>query len=455
LLESGETGVEFDHTVEVSGWYFLQAWGGDGGTGTGGALGWSKGAAGGTGGYASGYVKLQKGDVIEIFAGVDGADGNGSSKPGAGGRHSRVSLVKLDDSGNIISTTVLMIAGGGGGGGAGRNLIIMGGDGKAGQSVADGYQDKLDYPGNDFAYYDGVGGEIAASNGALAGYNYINTDLVKFATVEYSNNGKDITSVTLGDETISDDSIPRFEDLNTNTYDRSHGGGTAHLNCLEINMEDSMLHLKADIEVALTDFGISADISKYFNCEGVDFDWKNRDHSTSPNISITGGFGEVKSLNVKNIIPYVNVSGEGTTATAAVDFDIIIKLTADSEFMGGNDVPLFVDGVTLSHIQYYESEEQNVSLDSDTENAVDPVAEEGVEAESSNNLVPTEKSIILGGNDATDYANVELKYTKPDMVGNKLVYTPGDAPIAKESLYTINSGERHSVPEDGDWRYDF
>ena len=137
--------VEYEHTIEVTGWYLIQIWGGDGGDGGNSIIGLGEGGESGKGGYVQGYVHLERGDIVNIFMGVNGADG--SSKwlvAGGGGKHSRASVIKDGEE------TVLMIAGGGGGGG-----YYLLGAGTAGGSVTATDTNGNPSSANEYSAYDG------------------------------------------------------------------------------------------------------------------------------------------------------------------------------------------------------------------------------------------------------------------------------------------------------------
>lgn len=130
-------------TAPEDGWYYVQAWGGNGGRSgsatiyngkKGGSL-TASGASGGEGGYVYAYMYLQKGAILETYVGAAGSNGSADSRTissgntnghaqstaGSGGSYS---YVKYGD-------TYVAIAGGAGGGGAsiiyGRTYNVISG----------------------------------------------------------------------------------------------------------------------------------------------------------------------------------------------------------------------------------------------------------------------------------------------------------------------------------------
>lgn len=124
--------------VTATGWYYIQAWGGNGGNSgrvecsgvNGGDVRNAPAGSGGTGGYVSGYVYLTKGQLVNITVGNAGSTGSSNT----GNRLARA---------NSISASRHEVhqswAGGGGGYSSvelvGSPLIIAGGGGGAGSST--------------------------------------------------------------------------------------------------------------------------------------------------------------------------------------------------------------------------------------------------------------------------------------------------------------------------------
>jgi hypothetical protein len=175
----GEDEVEFDYqdfltseafTVPKTGYYYIEAWGGDGGNGgnsrTGNVINSKAGGNGGLGAHKAGLYYFTEGQLLQVqvggaggnganadtdniatsgamglatYFGSGGAGGNGKVNPGGngggggggGGAASGVLLGSTD-----LSNIILVAAGGGGGGGAGSSGI----GGAGGIGDADGYK---------------------------------------------------------------------------------------------------------------------------------------------------------------------------------------------------------------------------------------------------------------------------------------------------------------------------
>lgn len=410
--------VEYEHVIEVTGWYLIQAWGGNGGRGGNSLIGSGSGGAGGKGGYVQGYVHLDRGDTIDIFMGVNGADNSSKwTQEGPGGKHSRVSLVKANG-----ESTVLMIAGGGGGGGA-----YNWGAGREGESVFSTYTTTAPNASNEYSAYDGKTGN--GRDGGSAGSNYINTALVKTSIDQ--NDGFDDYAENL------------FNGAQNGDYSaNTHGGGTTHVKCLMVT-DDGDSDVIQEIEKTLTDYAINTTISKYFKIEDVSFGAGELDERYGdPKINYNYTSGSDTALSVDGICPIVltSTTGDEKTHYASTEFRMYVTLSVADGFLGGNDVPVFKDGVTLLHTQYEE-------VDGDKKP-----------------ILPR-PSIVLGDNDAADYANVAIDYSiLPEVLRpeESLFYQPDDdaVPIPKEALYRTNPSnmplpvapEKNSVDS---WKYDY
>ena len=144
---------------------FIETWGAQGGTG---ALGGNSsiGGEGGLGGYASGYLAVSSGTILNIFVGGEGAvqvggfnggANGGSVNAGGGGGASDVRI-----GGTALGNRILTAGGGGGGGRGGcESNAVNGGDGGAGGGGA-GLDGTTSPNGG-----GGFGGTV--NNGGLAG----------------------------------------------------------------------------------------------------------------------------------------------------------------------------------------------------------------------------------------------------------------------------------------------
>ena len=207
------------YTAPESGWYFLQAWGAEGG----------KDAAGmgGKGGYSEGYIYLSAGERLFVMVGGRGGDdvnnrsgagggwnGGGhagtSGSSGGGGGMTHISLINnpviRGEEWNADEKKTLLAAGGGGGGGVGGTRQggygggLIAGDahlpsGKGGRTEDPEYNGGLRGQGEDrsvgLTYSDGGGGgggwysgrQPNADAGAGGGSAYLNPVLTNARTI--------------------------------------------------------------------------------------------------------------------------------------------------------------------------------------------------------------------------------------------------------------------------------
>lgn len=184
------------YQVVYEGYYAIQAWGGNGGTGQNGS--------GGTGGKASGFVKLNAGDYLHVIVGGEGGAYNGTQAGGYsggsgqnGGNGGTYGITNRGGGGGgatkiIVSQSntvpdpmgpVLVMAVGAGGGGAG-NLTPTRNGGDAGSAVPVGNGTNTVFNGKDAGSdtangrggtgtSGGMGGEaLFGLNGDAGGYGY-------------------------------------------------------------------------------------------------------------------------------------------------------------------------------------------------------------------------------------------------------------------------------------------
>jgi len=141
------------YTVPASGWYFLDASGGQGGAAS------NNSHQGGKGARMQGYVQLQAGDVLKIAVGGQGgtgttATGSAGANIAGGGGGGGSSIVKVN------GTTLLPLLIAGGGGGAAANS-----DGLPGLASQSG--------GGSGGGYNGTGGGIGSNKfGGAGGAGY-------------------------------------------------------------------------------------------------------------------------------------------------------------------------------------------------------------------------------------------------------------------------------------------
>lgn len=426
---------EYEHKILVSGWYLIRLWGGNGESGSNSFTGNGAGGAGGTGGYLSGYVHLEAGDIVNIFMGVNGKDSSGSfNTVGGGGKHSRATLLTPTGPSGAYEETILMIAGGGGGGGK----AYLWNNGKTGGDVGGTYSNSLQgSAANEYNYYDGKesqnGGLFDSdTSGGAAGSNYVNTERVRpLSWTESSVIEQNFVSDGLSEE-LKESFSAAAANGSAGYAPGEFGGGTVHVECYEIT-DDGSATVVQELADALTDYSISATVTKYFKVLEVYYSDLDAE-KPAPSVSFTNNYGSDNTLSVSGIYPTVTTNESGATKIARNDFTVTLRVTPADDFKGGNDVPLFVDGVTLSHVQYEQDEETGVI------SPIDPAPH-----------------IVLEDNDAADYANVAIVYeTLPELEAQTLFYTGGEG-YSISDLYKTTGGDIPTIDvAEGDvWRYDY
>ncbi len=170
----GSDGSVQTFTAPATGDYTLEAWGGQGGNGY---ISASSTLAGAYGGYSKGTVSLNAGDILYIYVGGKGKDGDstttaktggyngggngsGNGKGGAGGGSTHIATTEGLLSTLSSSTTNILLVAGGGGGSAGYTGY-KGGNG-GGTSGTAGTSSSTRYA---------AGAGTQTSGGAGAGYN--------------------------------------------------------------------------------------------------------------------------------------------------------------------------------------------------------------------------------------------------------------------------------------------
>ena len=157
-VADGVTTVGFGSTgtflAQQTGTIEILAWGGGGSGGRPG--GWTFGAAGGAGGFASGTYRITEGETINIVAGGGGVVGNTTEARGGGGYMGGLDNSYGGNGGGFSGVlfdsvlTPLLIAGGGGGGGssrAGTGNVGGAGGGTTGQDGVSAFDSKPLYRG--------------------------------------------------------------------------------------------------------------------------------------------------------------------------------------------------------------------------------------------------------------------------------------------------------------------
>ena len=155
--------------IEVSGYYYLQVWGAQGGTYN------ATYAPGGLGGYSEGYVYLNAGDTLYVHTGGQGSYGTTNSTtavsgggtngggnagyPGGGGGGGTDIRINQDD----LLARVIVAGGGGGSFYQSSSIYALGGAGGGVTGVAG------EHYNSSYAYYSGKGGtQTAGCSGGTA-----------------------------------------------------------------------------------------------------------------------------------------------------------------------------------------------------------------------------------------------------------------------------------------------
>ncbi len=381
--------------VEKSGWYYMQAWGGNGGaSGSASATGingnttrTTSGGTGGKGGYVSGYIWLEKDQVVTYVTGASrtstsnvGVKSNSywSGKGGtssSGGYAGNYTYIQVDGE-------YVMVAGGGGGAGGSAIgysqtlgiLTFSQSVGSTGNSASTtSYSATFDSTMNSYA--GGRGGTGSGSSGSSsragsagsAGSNYKNESV--FATSGFSASAKNYAqSLTT-----------------TKTTNTSGAAGQVTVTCLE-TAEAQAAAAKMSEEVTF-----SGTFSRYFNVAQV-----TADNSNAPNMtmsySLTDNADGTTRYNVTNVTftPVMVQTAANDTrqlyyrAAPVINF----RLTRKDGFIGGNDVPVLVYDVTEP-------------------GATDPDGNPDCGVK----ITLKEDYMWLPASDFTDFANVPINYT--------------------------------------------
>lgn len=352
----------YTFTINHSGYYYIQSWGGDGGKG--GDVqndgGTSTGSAGGSGAYLGGFVYLKKNDKITIAAGGAGnsPDLVTGNKEGQGGGAGGTTTVVIEGG------TALMAAGGGaGGGGAARykgSIITIINNGQSctekgpdSTGFADSYSAAVGDTGIATGGTAGTIGdwfECIAGSPGRAGLSFLDTTLMGQQKAGFPLTA-DTTQYTSADHTGS--------------------SGAIHLTCLQVDNE-------ADVQdaAALTGYYFNVRFDQYFDLVkivGVDDNRNDGVLAMTVPVDLSA-----ELIQITNINPESNTDDVVVTA----NFEIRFYLTPKAGFLGGNDVPILLK---------------------DAENTDAPNGMRLLQLEDGIN-------IDVADEDASDYANVAIDY---------------------------------------------
>ncbi len=331
--QGATTKVTSTYTAPVDGYYYIQAWGGDGGKGGDRVVGLSTyayGGDGGEGGYVSGYVYLIADQTLSVKIGTEGTGGsNGNNTSdrtaGEGGGYTYIKTQ------NEASEDVyLLIAGGGGGGdmpdsGAG-GLLNSNKEWFVGGLDAGTSYDSTLYEVNDTNYSGKKGNDDNVAS--EAGKNYLNTSVV---------------NQTNANAKVSAPEISGFAEDN---YSGTSGAVRVTLlaNTNQGNIEDNANSINLD----LNQFTITEDYSQYFDVEQALTSGENCTYTPE----ITNDTVTFKEINTTATVTPTLKSETDYTKTYDIsvlaEYSVTVKLKPKGGFLGGNDVD-FLESITLSH----------------------------------------------------------------------------------------------------------
>lgn len=372
--------------VPVSGWYYIQSWGANGGD-SGDAIIYryngnvrhrAYGGDGGAGGYVSGYVFFQEDDVIyytiggvgssssnesDQFTSSTGEDAASRTSGGGGGGFSRVTL----------NATTLIISGGGGGAGGAAAAGTTGSakDIEDGPDGTDGYDNSevgttlgadssyngsAGTRGRSSATYSFWGSDVSATPGdpGACGSNYrLSAAATGYDTTE---TGKTLTeSARLYGQGLSSSKGSNVNGRVTITLLETEESAEKLDDIYDLNAEGTMsryfdissISLSTDVSWSSSSTATNADNSRtvtYKNSSGgkvAQFTYKlteNADGTTSWQIYDTYYVPTVQMENV--------TGGYNVRYLASLYFTFTMK--PKEGFLGGNDVPLVQYGTTGS-----------------------------------------------------------------------------------------------------------
>lgn len=359
-----ENNLTETYTVPQSGYYYIQAWGAKGGKG--GNRGDTAGLDGGTGGYVSGYVYLDKDQILKLCVGAKGADGTGSNDADerSGGTGGGGTTVKLGD-------TLLIAAGGGAGG---DTIVRSRRDTDYASVGASAGESLVDNPPTFDECNGGLGRapfwaeiEVKKKVGIIYVHDHYEHDPEKKQPAGL--NYKD-ASLDMPKEGVI---VPDISDFSKENWTQDRGAVIITLlangNQDEINA--SVESEKLALQESFKRFVITEDYSQYFDVakaetSGIDCTYEAEiadDKVIFSNIAaseITGSQSET-----------VNTYDKTYAISAEAEYSVTVKLKPKGGFLGGNDVD-FLESITLSHgeesysgnLIYGYSDTVNVAIDS-------------------------------------------------------------------------------------------
>lgn len=405
------------------GWYYIQSWGGNGGSGGNAVLSWeytswftdkkgsetAYGGAGGAGGYLSSFVHLNKGDIITCDIGTRGTSGsNGSSKAtksgqwisahGNGGGGGNPTTVTMSDG------TILMISGGGGGGGGAGFVGKTMGTQSALESTAKKAGSKGSSPSITSTTTTATFTGSSGGNGSASGSNILNYKASGGSGGAAGRNYKNTSFGTTQNGHILSPAAQKYAEGLSSTKDVT--AGFVRITMLET--ED--INTNAEQLYGLTTSGT---ISKYFDIKTIDletaFDYSSRNITNNVDGSVTVTYTK-SNATVARVTYKLTANADGSTSWEAYDtyyspdavyepatvdgiqgnyvrpvssIDFVLTFSPKDGFIGGNDVPLVWYGVS-------GGDDTGLKI---TQNS---------------------QGLWLNKKDVSDYANVAVKYEFTD-----------------------------------------
>lgn len=460
LSTGGTTG---SYVIEKTGWYYIQAWGGNG-QGSGSATVYryngnvrvqGSNASGGTGGYLSGYLYLTAGEIVfynlgttsstthtanasDQFTAATGEEAYASTTGGTGGGFTKI---YLNDG------TVLMIAGGGGGAGGAGAAATTGtktatANARAGYGAGSSYTTTLladsSYSGKSgsrgsaSAEYKFLGGSATASAGTAgsAGANYRNANIGDSA-------------YTMADGTVM--TIPASVKTAGSALSTTKTGRAGNIVITPLETEEA-----ATEREKMDDIAMESAITKYFKVDSVSADFGTTNSYTrkqtengdgSVTVVYTSGSNEMlrytysmEKVGEATVCKIYDVDFEptahrtGNTVYYTADVNFTLDLLPADGFLGGNDVPLAV----------YDALEPDADPDNHPNRGMKL------------SHARSDKFLYLPESPTTDYANVDVTYRFTD----RDLTTYDKTILAGESVQLSQMYETDVLIPD-DWRGEF
>jgi uncharacterized repeat protein (TIGR02543 family) len=402
------------YKISIPGYYYIQAWGADGGKGSDALLG-GDGGDGGSGRYESAYVYLPANQILKIVVGSVGAPGGNSggwigrqNYGGEGGGASGIMGVNGTDAYEIIA--------GGGGGGGGATGGSRGDPAQSNNAVNTG-----DRPTTITSYAGGKGGD-SGDDGGIAGANY------RGALLDSSPDGMPAMTVdidALYEGGVLSSAKPTKEDGSENA------DGAVVITLIQQTFEE---------QTSIADYSITAQLSDYFVMAGsaansVVYTGLTTGHTPAINYTSIDDSGS-NLITISDIDPHVTETVNEKNHVFSATFTITLLLNPRSGFLGGNDVPILKSENSMK-MQYQQA---------DFRGAV--------------------QTLDIVSNHETDYANVVIPETNDwTKLANLGVYSSEEDPVtitaggsvAHDQLYNKAELEttKANLESAGGWRDDY